>query len=412
MLIRPFDSDRDQAAVHRIWRECGWLTDEEQLRSVDALLSVRCHLVAELDGEAECSATATPGILRYLDDDLPFAMVPSVTTSRIARKQGFAGHTTARAVATEVGRGAVLAGLGAFEQGFYDRLGFGTGTYENMFEFDPKRLVLPPRRVRTPRRITPDMAAAVHASRNARRLVHGACRFHEEAVTEAGMHWTKRHFGVGFFDGPDGALSHHFWCSPRGDAEFGPVRVSWMAYETRDQLLELLTVLRNWGDQFRSVHVTEPPDVQFQSLLRTPTRITRMTEGSPFRQRQWFMAWWQMRICDLPRCVAATRVPGEPVAFNLVLDDPIGRFLPDDAPWRGVAGSYRVEFGPSSSATAGEDAALPTLRASVNAFTRLWLGVAPASGLAVSDDLDAPDELLARLDRVLRLPKPITDWDF
>jgi hypothetical protein len=48
----------------------------------------------------------------------------------------------------------------------------------------------------------------------------------------------------------------------------------------------------------------------------------------------------------------------------------------------------------------------------VGAFTRLWLGVRPASGLAITDDLCAPPALLDQLDRVLRLPEPKPDWDF
>ncbi len=60
----------------------------------------------------------------------------------------------------------------------------------------------------------------------------------------------------------------------------------------------------------------------------------------------------------------------------------------------------------------GADPALPTLAASVGAFTRMWLGVRPATGLAATDDLFGPQELLERLDRVLRLPDPKPDWDF
>jgi len=54
---------------------------------------------------------------------------------------------------------------------------------------------------------------------------------------------------------------------------------------------------------------------------------------------------------------------------------------------------------------------LPTLEATVNAFTRLWLGVQPASGLAITDDIAGPPELLAALDRRLRLPAPHMDWN-
>jgi hypothetical protein len=69
-------------------------------------------------------------------------------------------------------------------------------------------------------------------------------------------------------------------------------------------------------------------------------------------------------------------------------------------------------LGEYSSARRGTEAGLPTLRATVNAFTRLWLGVRPASGLAVTDQLDGPADLLARLDRLLRLPVPCPDWDY
>jgi hypothetical protein len=124
------------------------------------------------------------------------------------------------------------------------------------------------------------------------------------------------------------------------------------------------------------------------------------------------LANWQMRICDLPGCLAQTCLPGDGIDFNLVLSDPIARFLPDDAPWRGVAGDYVVTLGPSSRADPGTDSSLPTLAASVGAFTRLWFGVRPATGLAVTDELSGPPELLDALDRALRLPDPQLDWDF
>ena len=38
--------------------------------------------------------------------------------------------------------------------------------------------------------------------------------------------------------------------------------------------------------------------------------------------------------------------------------------------------------------------------------------VYPAAGLAATDDLAAPPELLEKLDSLLRLPVPKPDWDF
>ena len=52
------------------------------------------------------------------------------------------------------------------------------------------------------------------------------------------------------------------------------------------------------------------------------------------------------------------------------------------------------------------------LTASVNAFSRMWLGVRPATALNFTDDLSGPPELLEALDSLLRLPDPQPDWDF
>ena len=70
-----------------------------------------------------------------------------------------------------------------------------------------------------------------------------------------------------------------------------------------------------------------------------------------------------------------------------------------------------ITLGPESAAQPGSEVELPTLTASTGAFTRLWLGVRPASGLAITDDLRGPDDLLAALDRTLRLPAPHLEWD-
>ena len=98
--------------------------------------------------------------------------------------------------------------------------------------------------------------------------------------------------------------------------------------------------------------------------------------------------------------------------FNLKLSDPIEDHLPSDAQWRGVAGEYVVTLGKSSGCEAGSDASLLTLTASVGSFTRLWLGVGPASSLNITDDLRGPRELLDHLDETLRLPEPETGCNF
>jgi len=183
-------------------------------------------------------------------------------------------------------------------------------------------------------------------------------------------------------------------------------------YQTRKQLLELLALLKNLGDQVHLVEMCEPPGIQLQDLIAQPFKQHHISEKSRFQTGTEAWAWWQMRICDLPGCLARTHLHGETVRFNLKLADPIERFLDADASWRGIGGDYVITLGPDSAAEPGADPALPTLSASVGAFTRLWLGVLDASGLAVTDECDAPQELLGALDRSLQLPRPSVDWDF
>jgi hypothetical protein len=116
-----------------------------------------------------------------------------------------------------------------------------------------------------------------------------------------------------------------------------------------------------------------------------------------------------MRICDLPVCLEKTRLPGDPVHFNLRLEDPIGQYLEQNQSWRGIGGEYVVALGPVSRAEPGSDSSLPTLSASVGAFTRWWLGVLPAAVLSVVDELSGPQRLIEALD-AFRFPLPHPDW--
>jgi len=166
------------------------------------------------------------------------------------------------------------------------------------------------------------------------------------------------------------------------------------------------------GDQVRLVRMGEPRSVQFQDLIKQPFQRRQVSERGKFATGMRATAYWQERICDLPGCLEHTHLRGDEVRFNLVLTDPVEQYLDDDAPWHGVAGKYVVTLGPASGAEQGTDASLPTLQASVGAFTRLWLGVRPASGLVVTDELAGPPELLEALDWTLLLPEPKPDWHY
>ncbi len=409
MNYRNYDPENDKKAAHRIFREVGWVENDEQEKALDIFLTGGRTLVADINGEAECLAASAPGDIRYLEQDISLSAITSVVTSRIARKQGLAKRLTARLIAENAADGAMMSGLGIFEQGFYNLLGFGGGSYEHWISFDPAQLTVELSH-RVPQRLAKDDWEIMHAALLRRQRGHGAVNILPVQYTQGELNWMPEGFGLGFFDGPDQSLTHFFWATAKG--EHGPYSVHAMAYQTWDQFLELMGLLRSLGDQVHQVRMREPSAIVVQDLLDQPFRFRRLTEESKYQQTNRATAYWQLRICDLPGCLARTHLLGNTLRFNLELSDPIEQYLDAETAWRGTAGEYIVALGPESSAEPGVDVTLPTLSASVGAFTRMWLGVRPASGLAVTDDLVASPDLLAALDRTLRLPQPRLDWDF
>lgn len=407
--FRSYVSPADRPFAHRIWREIGWM-EKDQEAGVDALVEAGSAMVAEVAGEPECLVSRAPGELRYLDRDLPFACLTSVTTSRIARKQGLAARLTARSVAEAAAQGALVAGLSMFEQGFYNQLGFGTGGYEHKLSFDPSHLVVPTLR-RGPRRLSLDNLPEVHALRLRRLRAHGSCNLLPMGTTQSDMMLYPNAAGLGFSDGPQGALSHCLWFSAK-ELEHGPYEVFALIYQTWSQMLELLALIKSLGDQVRLVRLREPAGLQLQDLIERPFSRRAVSANSSYAESIRADAYWQMRMCDLPGCLALTRLPCPELRFNLRLSDPIGRYLDDDYAWKGVSGDYHLALGLHSSAEPGVDEHLPTLSASIGAFTRLWLGALSATSLSVTDELSAPPDLLTALDRAFKLPRPSPDWDF
>lgn len=408
MEIGRYDAVRDAEAVQRIWREVGWI-DAEQAKLVSRYFECGDAWVFRLHDEAECAVHTTAGAMRHGTGDVELAAVTAVTTSRVARKLGAAGRLTARSLAAQAAAGAEVAALGMFEQGFYDRVGFGSGSYEHYFVFDPASLNVD-RGFRPPRRLTAADWAGVHACMLRRRRGHGGCTLAPPRVVECEMAWTDDAFGLGYRDAADGGLSHFIWGEAPG--EHGPYEINWIGYESVDQLMELLALIRGLGDQVSSVAMLEPPDIQLQDVLAQPFRHRRNTERGKFANRHETMAHWQLRILDLPKCLAKTRLPGPELRFNLKLTDPVTEYLDGDNEWSGAGGDYVVTLGEVSSAEAGSSAGLPTLDASVGAFSRMWCGVRGASVLSVTDDLRADPGLLQALDEAVRLPQPRLGWDF
>ena len=406
MEISSYDSERDFDAVVRIWREVAWIDSDSQAKAMEYFLDGTDCYVALIDGSAECAVMMTPGNIRYQDVDLPLSIVSGVTTSLVGRKLGLASGLTAHAVGEAGKAGAAVSILGMFEQGFYDQFGFGSGSYEHHIRFDPASLQvdIP---YRPPVRITIDDWEEVAAAFADRHRRHGGTTAHPPGFIRAEMMWTDKPFGLGYRS-EAGELTHFVWGRTKGES--GPYRVDMLSYQTPQQLLELFKLVSVLGDQVRSISITEPSGIQLQDLVQHVVRQEIATAKSDHAFRHVSGTWWQLRIMDLPACVAARSYQGPPVRFVAEITDPLGAMLERD--WTGVGGSYVVTIGEESTAEPGTEAGLPVLAASVNAFSRAWFGVRPPSSLAVTDDLHGSPELLADLDRALALPQPHPDMFF
>lgn len=402
MNIREYSAEQDGLALGRIWREIGWAESAEDEEAARIFVNGGPALVAEVDGAAEALAASVTGVIQYLDQDLPLAIVSAVGVSRVVRKQGLASQLTARLVAQQALSGAAVAALGIFEQGFYDRLGFGALAYAHRCRFDPAHLRVPVQ-ARPPSRLTTDDGERFYRAAQKSLRGHGGCRVDTPAFFQAEFMWARDGFGLGYLD-EHGEISHGMWLTGKG--EHGPLSVHLVTYQTPQHFLELMALLANLGDQVRSISIREPAWIQIQDLLRQPFQRQMVGEKGEYATGTRALAYQQARILDLDKCLKCTQLPGVELRFNLHLTDPIADFLGADPIWPGLGGKYVISLGAQSTAEMGADSALPILQASVGAFTRLWMGVRPATGLAATDALAGESELLAALDGALRLPRP------
>ena len=300
-----------------------------------------------------------------------------------------------------------MAALGMFDQGFYDKLGFGTGAYERELTFDPGILD-----VELPKndavRLTRDHAEEMHTLLANRFRSHGSAVLESAVVYKAELGFGENSFGLGFRD-EGGALTHFMWLDPDDNATHGPYYVKFMGYKEPAQILELLGLLKSLSDQIYSVSMIEPPELQLQALLKRPFRSRDLSKGSKHQSDIKALAWWQARILDLPACVAALADATTDLAFELQVSDPLASYEND----AGIDGRWRVQLGVTAGAERVSSASdLPVLETSVNTLTRILTGVGSASNLALTDNIVATPGLLADLDRAIHLPAPLMGWDF
>ena len=409
MPIRKYSRIKDARNAHRIWQEVGWIKkDRKEEKAMDILIDSGNADVYDLNGSIECLVISVPGTLLYKKNRISLSAVTSVTTSRLIRGQGIAGKVLASRISSDAAGGAKVASLGMFEQGYYNRFGFGTGCYENWVSFDPANLDIKTCH-RIPVRLEIKDSREMFKCYSRRMLFHGGINLDSQGHMKSLIYVHKNAFGFGYRNKKE--LTHFLWIVTE-NVHRGPYKVLFMGYRNYDQYLELLSLLKSLNSNLRIVMLREPRRIQFQDFLKKPFYYNQLTENSNRENRMHTEAYWQMRIIDLTACVRAVEIRDDPLEFNLRIDDPIDSFLLENSKWRGCGGNYTVRLSRKSDIKSGYTEKLPLLRSGIGAFSRMWLGVLPASSLAVSDNFSAPQGLIDRLDRAFDLPLPDPDLDY
>ncbi|MBT4583753.1 MAG: GNAT family N-acetyltransferase [Phycisphaerae bacterium] len=407
-MIRPYEP-KDLKQSLRIFREIGWMDGKDSDKDIfEAFTDGGNSLVAELNGEVEVFVVTRSGACKYLDDDIPFSAVASVATSRVARQRGLASKVTAQAIAESAANGAAMSMLGMFDQGYYEKFGFGNTVPCRISTFDPVNLRVP-RLTRSPKRLSKDDAKAMHDCRRLRKRFHGGCNLDGYGETKATTIWQEHGFGLGF-ENDEGVLTHFMWIKPKG--EHGPYSVWFTGWETHEQFIELLSVLKSLSDQVHGIRMADPPRFQLQDFLDRPHATFRSRKGGDFDSDVLSQVWMQCRILDLPVCIGAMKFCGKPISFNLELTDPIEKYLPKESNWRGIGGGWIIRLGEESSATQGRDDSLPTASCTVNDLSRIWFGSSTAESVALTGHFRADPELIQAIDKLVCVPIPAVDWDF
>ena len=412
MKLRYFNFEKDFDKIYKIWQEVGWIKDDEkQNEALQYFVKGGQGKVALLKDQVEGYVNSTPGHIQYLDEELSLQAVTAVTISRIARKQGIATKATAEVIAESAAQGVNVSALGMFEQGFYNKLGYGTGSYEHLISFDPDHLDLKGK-VPVPKRITLEDFKDVHKSRLERQKRHGYCTLLPTEITHAEMLFgSSKPFGLGFRD-KSGNITHHMWIKPENDLH-GPYFIRWMVFNNKEQFFDLMNLLRNLGDQVHLIKLWEPAGIQFQNFIKKPYRDSHVTKNSKFEVANKANAYWQVRILNLKDCINKTTFSNNKLEFNVKLKDPIEKYLDNDSPWQGLSGEYTISFGRTSEIKKGLNPELPTLKTNINTFTRMWLGAVRPSLLPYTNYFEAPEQLIKKLDDLfITIPKPHIDWDF
>ena len=403
---RSANFNQDGPQLLELWHQAGWREEHFNMEMELKYYIPACDsLLAERNGRIVGAVGTMPGSYRHLNSEITLCGVTSVITAVEARRQAVGSDLTRKMLQQALEAGAEVALLGAFDLGYYNRLGFGNGLAHQMIIIDPADIAL---EGTAPilHKLTKDDAHAMHTARLRRYSAHGACNIHPAGFTTAIAHATAAHaFGLGLLD--QEKLVAHLWAVVKDDITLS---VEWWVADSPRYWLELLKGVATLQDQVQHIIMPYPAGICLEDLLRSPYRRLRgmmKEEQSPYPPPE----YWQIRILDTIGCFSKISLPMiQPYRFNARLhgEPPLASTKAPSAP-----SDYTISVGEHSTCEKGHTKGLPLLECGIGALSRLWCGAYSASTLALSDHCQfSDDSLRMALDRLFALPTPMCDWYF
>lgn len=411
IAVVPYQPEAHETATLRNWKEIAWI--DPDAKEKDTQVVARClrewrTLIGLYNGSPEASSSWTPATIRIGTEDLSLCAITGVTTSRYARVEGLASRVTVAALQSGAQAGMAVAALGCFDQGFYNRFGFGNGPYIHVLRFDPATLRVD-RLSRAPDRLDPEETGECHQARLRRFRMHGGVNIAAPIQTELDLFDSDNPLGVGFRN-ETGDLTHHMWLSGK-DRENGPLSVGGASVSEPEQWLELLGYLRSLSSDIRLIRMPQPPGLQLSDVIHQPFRNMEVRFRGEYQMRFNMLPYYQLRILDLEAAIAALHIPGPERDLSVRISDPVAADF--DSEWPGTSGDYRLTIGsPCRIQRMERPVSDPDIRAGIGAFSRWWAGILPASSLVLTDEFHADPATCALLDRRPAMPSPLPDWDF
>ena len=137
-LVAVYDEDLHRAGAQLVWHDCGWSDKVDECELLDTFFKLGPSWVGIRDETVQSIVHTAAATIRYQETDIPLQAVTGVTTALQARRGGLAAKTLGHAMAAGVANGAIVSALGIFDQGYYDRLGYGSLDIMRFIRFDPK----------------------------------------------------------------------------------------------------------------------------------------------------------------------------------------------------------------------------------------------------------------------------------